>query len=181
MNLIDPDGRDCIYPGGTVVSGDCYSTDDPGVYINCDGCVDQGSGHFNDNGDLIGYSVNGQLYVYAGNATGVPFSNFAPNNGLPTPSLIKATIPGTNYCGPGGSGTPTTRVDGACAAHDLCYQNAGAKWYNNVFGTGGAGMQSNIQSCNAQLCGSLQRILIWPTSQEAGQATLVGAAFGCTP
>jgi hypothetical protein len=73
-------------------------------------------------------------------ATEVRFSRFsiAPNNGLPTPSLIKATIPGTNYCGPGGSGTPTTRVDGACAAHDLCYQNAGAKWYNNVFGTGGA-------------------------------------------
>jgi hypothetical protein len=108
-------------------------------------------------------------------------TGIAPNN-LPKPTLIKATIPGTNYCGPGGSGTPTNQVDAACAVHDLCYQNAGAKWYNNVFGTGGAGMQSAIQACNAQLCGSLQNAMWnWPTSQEMGQATLAGAAFGCAP
>ena len=105
-----------------------------------------------------------------------------PNDGLPTPSWIKATIPGTNYCGPGGSGTPRARVDAACATHDRCYQNAGAKWYNNVLGTGGARMQSTIQACNTQLCNSLRSILYnWPTSQEIGQATLVGGAFGCMP
>jgi len=78
-------------------------------------------------------------------------SSIAPNNGLPKPTLIKATIPGTNYCGPGGNGTPTTRVDAACAAHDLCYQNAGATWANNVLGTGGAATQAAIQACNANL------------------------------
>jgi len=66
-------------------------------------------------------------------------AGLTPNNTvsqLPTPTKVKATIPGTNYCGPGGGGTPTTRVDKACAAHDLCYQNAGISFVNNVFGTG---------------------------------------------
>ncbi|MBW4028968.1 MAG: hypothetical protein HIU93_16510 [Acidobacteria bacterium] len=96
---------------------------------------------------------------------------------------MKATLPGTNYCGPGGNGTPTNRVDAACAAHDLCYQNAqNAQWYNNVLGTGGAGMQSAIQAFNAQLCSSLRSIVRGSTTlPEMYQAPLVGTAFGCTP
>jgi|SRR5271154_6228440 len=107
----------------------------------------------------------------------------APNNSisqLPTPTKVKATIPGTNYCGPGGGGTPTTRVDNACAAHDLCYQNAGISFVNNVFGTGGSQKQAAANACNAQLCRDLSNIL-WQSSSEMGQALIVGAAFGCAP
>lgn len=106
----------------------------------------------------------------------------ATTSALPTPTSISLTLPGTNYCGPGGSGTPTNRVDAACAAHDLCYQRAGATWLNNVFGTGGSVKQSAIQACNAQICNALQNALAnWPTSQEGGQATIVGVPFGCVP
>jgi hypothetical protein len=51
---------------------------------------------------------------------------------LPKQVVNWFTLPGTHYCGPGGGGTPATRVDGACAAHDLCYENAGVTWRNNV-------------------------------------------------
>jgi len=103
----------------------------------------------------------------------------APNNGLPAPSLIKATIPGTNYCGPGGSGTPTTRVDGACAAHDLCYQNAGVSFLNNIGFPKTAQQSAAIQACDANLCSRLGG-MSWPSSSEAGQATLVSTFFGCS-
>lgn len=107
--------------------------------------------------------------------------NFAPNNGLPTPSQHKLTIPGTNYCGPGGNGTPTNQVDAACAAHDACYQNAGVSWRNNVpFGPSmNAAQAGAIQACNANLCSSLSN-MSWPSSSEAGQATLVSTFFGCS-
>jgi RHS repeat-associated protein len=128
--------------------------------------------------DLGTTSASSGTYSYFG---GVPGSG-GGGGGPPRPTSIKATLPGTNYCGPGGSGSPMTRVDGGCASHDLCYQNAGAQWYNNVFGTGGAGMQSAIQACNAQLCGSLRNTLnSSPTLPEMFQAPLVGTAFGCTP
>nr|MBW4028964.1 hypothetical protein [Acidobacteriota bacterium] len=99
----------------------------------------------------------------------------APNNG----TKIKATIPGTNYCGPGGSGTPTNQTDAACAAHDRCYQNAGVNWQNNFWRPTTAQQRSAIQACNANLCSTLSNNY-WPTSAEAGQATLVETYFGCS-
>jgi RHS repeat-associated protein len=103
----------------------------------------------------------------------------APNNGLPKPTLIKATIPGTNYCGPGGSGTPTNRTDAACAAHDLCYQNAGVSFVNNLGWPKTAAQTAAIQACDANLCSTLNSNS-WPTSAEAGQATIVETFFGCS-
>ena len=116
---------------------------------------------------------------------GSPSSNnavsVAPNNGLPTPTSHKLTIPGTNYCGPGGSGTPTNQVDSACATHDACYQNAGVSWRNNVpFGPSmNAAQRGAIQDCDANLCRTLGN-MSWPSSAEAGQATLVSTFFGCS-
>jgi RHS repeat-associated protein len=98
----------------------------------------------------------------------------APSN-LPKPTIFKVTIPGTNYCGPGGNGAPTTRVDGVCAQHDKCEENANAGFINNVTGTGNQGA---IQACNAQLCSGINNIP-WPTSVEMGQATLVATYFNC--
>jgi len=102
----------------------------------------------------------------------------ASKGALPDPTPIKGTIPGTSYCGPGGSGTPTTRVDATCALHDKCYQDAGISFVNNVFGTGGAQKQAAARTCNAQLCSNLSHVL-WQSSSEMGQAFIVGEAFGC--
>jgi RHS repeat-associated protein len=103
----------------------------------------------------------------------------APNNGRPKPTLIKVTIPGTNYCGPGGSGTPTNQVDAACAAHDLCYQNAGVSFVNNLGWPKTAQQTAAIQACDANLCSRLSS-MSWPSSSEPGQATLVSTFFGCS-
>jgi RHS repeat-associated protein len=86
---------------------------------------------------------------------------------------------GTNYCGPGGYGSTSTRIDNACEQHDACYEHAGASWIDNVFGTGGSATQAAINSCNRQLCRAIN--LPDPTSQEAGQAFFVGIPFGCIP
>jgi RHS repeat-associated protein len=105
--------------------------------------------------------------------------NKAPNN-LPMPSKFKLTIPGTNYCGPGGSGTPTNQTDAACAAHDRCYQNAGATFRNNIpFWPTSAQQRAAMQACDANLCTTLNNNYS-PTSAEAGQATLVETYFGCS-
>lgn len=103
----------------------------------------------------------------------------APSNGLPKPTLIKATIPGTNYCGPGGNGTPTNQVDAACAAHDLCYQNAGVSFLNNIGWPKTAAQTAAINACNGNLCSTLNNVY-YPTQSEAGQATLVETFFGCS-
>jgi len=100
----------------------------------------------------------------------------APNNGLPNPTWIKATIPGTNYCGPGGNGTPTNRVDAGCAAHDLCYQNAGVSAINNLGWPTTASQKADIRRCDSALSTVLSNIS-WPTSAEMGQATIVSTWF----
>jgi hypothetical protein len=100
----------------------------------------------------------------------------ASNNGLPNPTWIKTTIPGTNYCGPGGNGTPTNRVDAGCAAHDLCYQNAGVSAINNLGWPTTASQKAAIRGCDSALSTALSNIS-WPTSAEMGQATIVSTWF----
>jgi RHS repeat-associated protein len=99
----------------------------------------------------------------------------APNN-LPTPTRFKLTIPGTNYCGPGGNGTPTDRVDAACAAHDACYGNAWVSFLNNIGLPKTAQQTAAIQGCDAALSGALRNIS-YPTSNEYGEATIVSTFF----
>lgn len=100
----------------------------------------------------------------------------APNNSLPTPTRFRLTIPGTHYCGPGGSGTPTDRVDAACAAHDACYGNAGVSFLNNIGWPKTAQQTAAIQGCDAVLPGALRNIS-YPTSKEYGEATIVSTYF----
>jgi RHS repeat-associated protein len=77
---------------------------------------------------------------------------------LPKPTPIKWTFRGTNYCGPGGNGTPTNSVDWACAKHDKCYQDAGISFYNNVRGNMTPQQQAAAQSCDAGLCQEMSNI-----------------------
>lgn len=126
----------------------------------------------------------GNAFTLLGNSIGFGGSpgggsRLAQNNGLPTPTLLKATIPGTHYCGPGGNGAPSTQADAACAAHDLCYQNAGVSFLNNIGWPKTAQQTAAIQACDANLCRTLGN-MSWPTSVEVGQATFVSTFFGCS-
>jgi RHS repeat-associated protein len=176
-----------------------------GFYINTmatslDGIV------MNSNGDVTGYTLgdqqfdtNGSLYsanqtiTVNGNTGAVDYTStwtvgpggvgpggpvVAPNDGLPkqNTNIFTRLLTGTNYCGPGGAGTPINRVDAACAAHDLCYQNATVSWVNNFGWPTPAQQQAAIGVCDAALSNALSNIS-WPTSAEYGQATLVSTYF----
>jgi len=101
----------------------------------------------------------------------------APNNGQLKQSTNWFTLPGANYCGPGGAGTPTNRVDAACYAHDLCYQNAGVSFLNNIgLASTTPQQQAKIQACDSALSTAIGNIS-WPTSSEMGLATIVSTYF----
>ena len=122
-------------------------------------------------------SSEGQQSGQAGpSGGGVGSRQASALNNLPTPTWIKATIPGTNYCGPGGSRSPTDRVDSACAAHDKCYENAGVSFLNNIGWPKTPQQSAAIQACDAALAGAIDAIT-WPTSNEQGEATLVTTYF----
>jgi hypothetical protein len=107
--------------------------------------------------------------------TGNP--TFSQNDGLPKQTTNLFTIPGTHYCGPGGAGVPTDRVDAGCAAHDLCYERAGVSWRNNVgLATTTPQQRAAIKACDAALSNTLMHIY-WPTSAEMGQGTIVSTYF----
>jgi RHS repeat-associated protein len=120
---------------------------------------------------------NAGIQVSAGAKFTTTVTTNPPKNGLPTQTTNLFTLPGTNYCGPGGAGTPTDRVDAGCAAHDLCYQNAGVSWRNNVgLATTTRQQAAAIKACDADLSTALRHISL-PTSNEMGQATLVSTYF----
>lgn len=112
----------------------------------------------------------------------------SPNNtigpyGPPKPTWIKLTVPGTNYCGPGGSGKPTNGVDQLCMQHDACYEANGISFATNLGNMIGVPMPSHqvaIQTCNQNLCQGLSSLATYSSSENA-QAFAVGAAFGCIP
>ena len=105
-----------------------------------------------------------------------PPKNRNTNPNLPTPTIFKLTIPGTNYCGPGGNGVPTDRVDAACAKHDRCYENAGVSFVNNLGWPKTVQQTAAIKACDANLSNDLMHIY-FPTPAEAGQATIVSTYF----
>jgi RHS repeat-associated protein len=100
-------------------------------------------------------------------------------SGLPTQGTSLFTLPGMNYCGPSGAGSPTNRVDEACAMHDLCYQMAGVSFWNNIGWPTSASQKQGIIACDTKLCNTLGS-LSWPTTSEAGGATIVSTFFSCS-
>jgi len=115
LNLIDPDGLDCIYIDQTqgdrtltVVRGDCISDTDSGYYVN--GTVYQSSITFDDNGnrmvysftqpwgdddpiqrELVGYACIGtcpdtSITVFPSKITGIPTIGLPPPPQLVNPS-----------------------------------------------------------------------------------------------
>jgi hypothetical protein len=88
--------------------------------------------------------------VAAGGGNG--FGQLAPN--LPKPTRHKATLPGTNYCGPEGNGVPTNSLDWACAAHDRCYEQNGFTGGSNFNYFMSPQREATLQGCNQALCDS---------------------------
>jgi hypothetical protein len=100
---------------------------------------------------------------------------------MPAPTFIKLTLPGSNYCGPGGNGTPTDRVDAGCAAHDRCYENGGVSASDNInpFARLNALDKGVIRACDSQLCVRIDG-LTSVGGDESFHATVVSTWFSCS-
>jgi RHS repeat-associated protein len=113
----------------------------------------------------------------------------AIKNGAQGETRFKLTLPGANYCGLGGNGSPTNRVDAACAQHDWCYASAGGAWWKNILGIvgiGGSDMHAAMSVCDEELCRNLKNIKSDFSAgshdlQEINQLIIVATAFGCYP
>jgi RHS repeat-associated protein len=98
------------------------------------------------------------------------------------------TLPGTNWCGPGGKGPVLDAVDALCYLHEACYAAADANFPWTIFPFSlfnSAALAAAINSCNQQLC---QQLLSLPSSvssplpsQEINQVLAVNLYFGCVP
>jgi hypothetical protein len=58
----------------------------------------------------------------------------------------------THWCGPGGAGSVTSNVDGACKVHDLCYDSYGLSPEDNYNPNLDPRKKQGIAACNQQLC-----------------------------
>jgi len=86
-------------------------------------------------------------------------------------------VPGTHYCGPGGWGQPTGKVDIACQAHDLCYNNLHINAAMNVLGIVPDSAKAGQAACDQQLCSTISSSRL--NQLEMGQALAVQSYFGC--
>jgi RHS repeat-associated protein len=182
LALVDPLGLD-----PQPASGQPGCTWDPDTNtLNCGGTGYPGCVAYGTEGCIRPVTIGGgpgQISTppTGGGGGGNPAGN-PPNTGNTSPNLPKQTtnlftIPGTNYCGPGGSGLPTDRVDAGCAAHDRCYERAGVSWRNNVgLARTTPQQRAAIRACDADLSNALMHIYL-PTSAEMGQATIVSTFF----
>jgi hypothetical protein len=104
--------------------------------------------------------------------------------GPPKPIWNFFTLPGTNYCGPGGKGTPRNGVDQLCMKHDACYEssriNAMTNILYNYLQLPMPSHQVAIDNCNQNLCAGLRGLVTF-SPQENAEALIVGAALFCIP
>jgi RHS repeat-associated protein len=108
---------------------------------------------------------------------------------LPYPGTVwlKLTLPGTNWCGPGGHGPTLNTLDAYCEQHDACYAEADVSPVNNLPRIGGRERQAAIHRCNVLLCRDVGAILAGPMpssppSQQQliwSEATTIWDVFNC--
>jgi len=87
-----------------------------------------------------------------------------------------------NWCGEGGSGVPTDRLDGACMAHDYCYFHHGLTVgmnYNNPVPDYGQGLA--LQQCNQNLCNAAPSSINDSKWVDRYFTWGVKPAYACTP
>jgi len=88
------------------------------------------------------------------------------------------TLPGTGYCGPGGSGPVMGQVDACCHDHDNCYGALGITAVMNVFGPPRS-VWTCRDRCDEELCRCLAN-----TNPQSGDErlarSLVRWQFGCS-
>jgi RHS repeat-associated protein len=174
VNRYDPSGLDSICPDGLDVTYDSGG----GADVSFGGASCGGGGFdLGGDGDPTGYCPPSEQSCApvpgapgtgspggAGSAGGSPFQGTTPKNcpagqiligGTCFPYLgvwYNFTLPGTNWCGPGGNGPTLNPLDVFCQQHDTCYAVAGATARDNVFGLGGRIMQAAIRNCNVRVC-----------------------------
>ncbi len=122
--------------------------------------------------------------------TVVPFSSSGCLGG-PCPQLrtpLRALLPGTNYCGPGGNGkAPTNSLDAGWQAHDYAFYAAGMSfkdtippwsWYLSP------AQVAAMNVANQHLCADIAGIPPEELLANPGETAEVGAVsgwFGCGP
>ena len=94
---------------------------------------------------------------------------------LPYPGTVwfKLTLPGTNWCGPGGHGPTQNTLDAFCEQHDVCYAEADVSPFNNFPRFGGPRRQVAIHGCNVQLCKDVGSILAGPLPTLSSPASYI--------
>lgn len=148
-----PDAATCADLGGTwqysldiTENVNQYNSGIETYYID-DGWLNQWSAQNGPMGAGYTFYVTGTT-TPLGNPSALPPPNTTPpaNNGFGKTPVHGPWTYG-NWCGPGGSGTPTNPTDAACMAHDLCYDQAGLTAGSNFQGS-----NAQLQACNQQLC-----------------------------
>ena len=103
---------------------------------------------------------------------------YAANNPvLYTDPLGLITLPGTGYCGPGGSGPVMGTVDRCCFNHDNCYGDLGIDATMNIFGP-----PRSVWTCRDRCDEDLCRCLAKSTPQTGDERFARSAVrwqFGC--
>jgi RHS repeat-associated protein len=93
------------------------------------------------------------------------------------PLGLAPTMPGTNYCGPGGRGPILNRTDGCCKDHDDCYGRAGITWQHTIYKQPTQEQRNCMGNCDAVLCWCLSRI--GPTTDHERRARTMAQAYFC--
>ena len=162
LSYVDPSGQDvmvCTEDGSTctIMTDQQYQaaqgvSDSQSGGLNgppfCD-LVNYGGGYVTNSSGVVGsisYIPTGSSGCGGNSISNPNQPSNAPNNGFGQTPVHGAWTYG-NWCGAGGSGTPTNPTDSACKRHDMCYYQNGLTPGSN-FG----GYNPAVQSCNQMLC-----------------------------
>lgn len=103
---------------------------------------------------------------------------YAANNPLLfTDPLGMASIPGTRYCGPGGSGPVAGQVDRCCFDHDNCFDRLGIDAAMNLLGPPQSVWECRDR-CDEELCRCLARTVPHDRRERVARS-FVRWQFGC--
>jgi RHS repeat-associated protein len=89
---------------------------------------------------------------------------------LSDPFGLFGALPGTHYCGPGGSGPVLNVTDGCCKEHDECYGRAEVTWQHNVYKQPTAQQRRCIGNCDDTLCWCLSRATLTTNNERRARS-----------
>ena len=203
VTFMDPSGLDCIYTTAipqilqvtdvtdpstglqsevAVKSGDCFSDNDNGVFVN--GTVDVSSLTFNSRTGDLGYSFTDEDTGTAGSGVvgkvnpaltinvSIDVWNWAALQMTPVHGLWTYG----NWAGTGGMGAPINNADAAAMIHDYCYHQGGFTAGSNF-----QGPNAQLQACNQSLCDAERKIKQAIITQGVQNAPVPFSSRGGSP